>query len=157
MRERLETRIPRWFIGSSGALLMVTGIGKVWSGLGSAKYLALADPIIGIRLGHLMLLVGVAEIVIASLCFASKRPAIPLALIAWISVNFILYRFGLWSMNWHRPCRCMGNLTDALHISPTLADNVLKAVLAYLLIGSFLTLAWLWRRRRTRKQPIGAT
>jgi hypothetical protein len=40
----------------------------------------------------------------------------------------------------------MGSLTDTLHISPVVADNIMKVVLAYLLIGSYVTLFWLWRQ-----------
>jgi len=37
--------------------------------LGNSKFLAVIDPIIGIKFGFLMLVVGVAEIVIALVCF----------------------------------------------------------------------------------------
>ena len=39
----------------------------------------------------------------------------------------------------------MGNLTDALHIRPEVADNIMKAILGYLLIGSYGLLIWQWR------------
>lgn len=58
-----------WFTLSAGVILGITGIAKVWSGLGNSKLLAVVDPIIGIKFGHLMLVVGVAEIVIALVCF----------------------------------------------------------------------------------------
>ena len=41
----------------------------------------------------------------------------------------------------------MGNLTDALHIPPQTADTAMKIILAYLLIGSYASLFWLWRQR----------
>jgi len=62
----------------------------------------------------------------------------------------VVYRLGLWWMHWHRPCSCLGNLTDALHISPQVADNVMKVLLAYLLIGSYGLLIWKrWLERKT--------
>jgi hypothetical protein len=39
-------------------------------------------------------------------------------------------------------------LTDALHIKPETADTAMKIILAYLLIGSYGSLFWLWRQRR---------
>ena len=138
----------RWFSPSAGALLVITGIAKLWSGFGDAKLLTVVDPIIGIKFGHLMLLVGAAEIVISLLCFFSKRQTLVLGLVAWMSTNFVVYRLGLWWMDWHRPCSCLGNLTDALHISPQTADNIMKALLAYLLIGSYGLLMWNWRQGR---------
>jgi hypothetical protein len=46
------------------------------------------------------------------------------------------------------PCNCLGNLTDPLHISPQLADNIMKVVLSYPLIGSYRLLFWEWHARR---------
>ena len=58
-------------------------------------------------------------------------------MIAGLSTLFAVYRIGLWSLGWHRPCSCLGNLTDALHLSPVIVDNVMKVLLAYLMIGSY--------------------
>jgi hypothetical protein len=128
--------------------LAITGVAKVWSGLGSSEVLAVLDPILGIKFGRLMLAVGVVEIIIALVCFFNKRQMLVLGMVAWISTMFLLYRLGLVWMGWHRPCSCLGNLTDALHISPEVAKNIMKVVLAYLLIGSYATLFWLWPQRQ---------
>jgi len=143
----------KWFILSSGIVLAITGIAKIWSWLGNSKFLAVVDPIIGIKFGQLMLAVGVAEILIALVCFFSKRQTLALGLVAWMSTNFVVYRLGLWWMDWHRPCSCLGNLTDALHISPQTADNIMKVLLTYLLIGSYGLLMWQW----CSKQPTQST
>jgi hypothetical protein len=42
----------------------------------------------------------------------------------------------------------MGSLTSALHLSEKAADNIMKVVLAYLLIGSYGLLLWQWRQGR---------
>jgi hypothetical protein len=138
----------KWVLFSTGAILGITGIAKVWSGLGNSKFLAVADPIIGLKFGQLMLTVGMAEIAIALFCFFSQRQTVALGLVAWMSTNFVVYRLGLWWMHWHRPCNCLGNLTDALHISPQAADNIMKVLLAYLLIGSYGLLLWQWKQQR---------
>jgi hypothetical protein len=52
----------------------------------------------------------------------------------------------MWWMHWKRPCGCLGNLTDALHISPVLADDIMKVVLAYLFISSYGLLGLLIRQ-----------
>ena len=126
-----------WVLFSSGVILGITGIAKVWSAFGTSKFLAVIDPIFAITFGQLMLLVGLAEIAIALVCFFSKRQTLALGLVAWMSTNLLVYRLGLWWMDWHRPCNCLGNLTDALHISPQIADNIMKVLLACLLIGSY--------------------
>jgi hypothetical protein len=48
----------------------------------------------------------------------------------------------------------MGSLTDLLHISPRLADNIMKGVLACLLMGSYGILLWQWRQRRGQGQAV---
>ncbi len=102
-----------------------------------------------------MLGIGVAEIVIALICFFSKRQTLALGLVAWISTSFVVYRLGLWWMDWHRPCSCLGNLTDALQISPQVADNIMKVVLVYLLVGSYGLLLLEWQQGRKAVVGLG--
>lgn len=128
--------------------MAVTGVAKVWTALGDVKLLAVADPIVGISFKHLILSVGVMEVAVALACLFSKRETLALGLIAWISTSFAVYRFGLWWVDWKSPCGCLGNLTDALNISPQAADNIMKLVLAYLFIGSYGMLAYEWRQKR---------
>ena len=135
--KRTDGLLPKWFVLSAGVLLAITGLAKIWSSLDDSKFLSLADPIIGIKFGQLTLAVGLVEIAIALVCFFSKRQTLALGLVAWLSTNFVIYRLGLWWMGWKKPCSCLGNLTDALHISPQTADNIMKVLLAYLLIGSY--------------------
>ncbi len=151
---RTRSLLRDGFVLSAGAILAITGIAKAWSGLGNSKFLAVVDPIIGIKFGHLMLAVGAAEIAIALVCFFSKRQTLALGLVAWMSTNFVVYRLGLWWMDWHRPCNCLGNLTDALHLSPQTADNIMKVLLAYLLIGSYTLLFLKWRQNRSVTEGV---
>jgi hypothetical protein len=146
--ERSSGSLARMFVLSAGVVLAITGIAKIWSGLDNSKFLALVDPIIGIKFRQLILAVGLAEIVIALVCFFSKRQMLAIGLVAWMSTNFVVYRLGLWWMDWKKPCSCLGNLTDALGIAPQTADNIMKVVLAYLLIGSYGLLIWQWRKCR---------
>jgi hypothetical protein len=144
-------RARKWFIASAGTVLAFTGIAKVCSVFGHAKLLAVADPIAGIPFRWLLLAVGVVELPIAGVCFFSQNKRLATVLVAWLATNFLVYRLGLWWMGWHRPCGCMGKLTDALHISEHTADNIMKVVLAYLLIGSYGLLLWQWRQGRVAK------
>ena len=141
-------RLSQWFIASSGVILSATGIVKVWSAFGNSKLLSVADPIFGTEFKHLMLVVGMAEIVIALICFFGKQQKLALGLVAWLATNFVFYRLGLWWMDWHRPCSCLGNLTNALHIPPQTADSAMKIILGYLMVGSYTALFWFWRKRR---------
>src|ERR1035437_71226 len=136
------------FLLLAAVVLLTPGLAKAWSAFDGATILMTLDPILGIQIRHLMLTVGVLELIIASICLFGKSQKLKLGLIAWLTTSFVLYRLGLGWMGWQKPCSCMGNLTDALHIPPQTADTVMKIILAYLLIGSYASLFWLWRQKR---------
>ena len=138
----------KWQARSAAAILTVTGAAKVWTAFSDTKFIAVADPVTGIPFGRLMLAVGTIELIIAAVCLLIKSHKLSMALIAWLATGFLIYRVGLGWMDWKRPCGCMGNLTDALHIPPQTADTAMKIILAYLLIVSYSALFWLWRQQR---------
>lgn len=161
-RTWISERSLRLFLLSTAGIMTTVGMAKVFSVFSGTRLLSVLDPIFVIQFRYLMLAAGLAEIVIAIVCFFGKRQTLAIVLVAWLSANFVVYRFGLWWMGWHRPCGCLGNLTDALHISPQSADNIMKVVLAYLLIGSYGLLLWEWRQRKRddkgpRSGPASAT
>jgi hypothetical protein len=149
----MNSILRRWFLPAAGAVLASTGLAKVYSAIGPARALDVADPIVGLPFRQLMLLVGLAELFIAFLCLFTDKRQLSLLAVAWLSTNFLVYRAGLWWMGWHKPCSCLGNLTDALHLSPQAADNVMKVILACLLIGSY----WiLWRDWCSARRGCGS-
>ena len=141
-------RLPNHFIKISGLVLAITGLAKLSSSLGNALILQNPDPILHITFRQVFWVVGVIELAIGVSCLFSKRIWLPAVLIAWLATIFGAYRFGFVLIGWHKPCSCLGNLTDLLHISPQTADFAMKIILAYLLIGSYATLFWLWRQNR---------
>jgi len=149
-----QDRFGTVFIGTAGAVLVATGLAKGFSAIGPARALDTADPLIGISFRQLLLLVGLVELLIAFFCLFTERRRFSVLALAWISTNFLVYRIGLWFIGWHRPCGCMGSLTDLLHISPRVADNIMKAVLAYLLIGSYAILFRQCRQRRAQERAV---
>src|SRR4051794_31999753 len=82
------------FILSAGVILLVTGGAKIWSSLGTARVLAVGDPLVSIQFGHLMLVVGIVEIVVAFICFSSKWHILTSGLVAWLATTFAIYRTG---------------------------------------------------------------
>ena len=147
----------KWFLRLAGISLTLTAIGKAFSAIGPARALDTPDPLVGIPFRQLLLLVGLAELLIAFFCLFTDKRRFSLLVVAWISTNFLVYRLGLWFIGWHRPCGCMGSLTDILHLSPQAADNIMKGVLAYLLIGSYGILLWEWRAARGAPAPLKET
>ena len=137
----------RFFVLISGGLLCGTAIAKFLSANGSARILQSDDPIFSLSFHDIFLIAGVVELVVGSICLFSRNTKLCLGLIAWLATNFTFYHMGLLLVDYTRPCHCLGNLTDALHLSPYVADVVTKAILAYLLVGSYGSLFWLWRKK----------
>lgn len=140
-------KIARFFLYSAGAILLFTAMAKFISSAGHGAILRMSDPLIGIPFRDILLLAASVEAVTAVICLLNNRIGLSAGLVAWLSTCLAAYRFSLWQIGWHKPCSCLGNLTDALQISPRLADNIMKGVLIYLLIGSYYTSLWLWRRK----------
>jgi len=143
-----------WFIVSAGGVLLITGIAKVVSASGSARLLDISDPIFAVSFRNLMLLVGLLELAVSAICFLTLKRQLSLCLVGWLATSFLLYRSGLWFLNWNRPCSCLGSLTDALHLSPELAETIAKVLSVYLLVGSITSLLYL---RRSLFLRVGTT
>jgi hypothetical protein len=127
-------------------LLVVTAAAKSWSVFGESTLLREVDPLFGLSFRTLMVVAATLEIGVAAICLL--RPAVDgLLAVAWLSTAFLAYRVGLWWIGWKKPCNCLGNLTDALNISPQVADNVMKGLLAFMLIGSVSLLILHWHNK----------
>ena len=137
-------KLARIFLFSAGVILTITGAAKVVSGFGSARVLQVPDPVFYISFQTLFWLVGVLEIVVASYCFFGKRILLKTGSVAWLASGFVLYRMALKWLDYQKPCSCLGSLTGALHIAPDKADLIMRIVLAYLFIGSYVILTWIW-------------
>ncbi len=150
----MKDKIISYYFYSAGALLLITATAKIITCFAGIPLLQMPDPIMLIPYRILFLLVGTLELVIAWVCLWRNKTALKAQLVAWLATCFIAYRLGLFLFDHLRPCPCLGNLTDALHISPQTGDVAMKIILAYLLIGSYATLFWLWRQRK-RAVEIG--
>jgi hypothetical protein len=129
------------FIVSASIILILTAVAKIVSAFGSVSVLDVADPLFGIPFRHLMLAVGVTELIVAAICLCTKNTTLSIGLIAWIATQFLLYRFALWAVGWQKPCGCLGHVTDALNISAHTADWIMKGALTYLFAGSWFLLS----------------
>jgi hypothetical protein len=136
------------FIYSSALVLLATALAKLASSVGHSEVLQMSDPLLRISFKHAFLVAGIMELVVSGACFTSKDNVFSLKIIAWMATCFLVYRVGLYVIGWHKPCHCLGNLTDVIHISPDTADLIMKTILAYLLLGSYGALFFLGRNQR---------
>jgi hypothetical protein len=156
MKDQFMQTKPAWpvrfFLCSAGMLLILTGAAKLISAAGSARILQMPDPLLMIPFGYVFWIAGITEILVAFVCFFSNRTRLSAGLVAWLATTFLIYRIGLLCLGSYKLCGCLGNLTDAVHISPQTADLIAKTVLGYLLIGSYATIFHL--RRPHSRNPI---
>ena len=149
----VDGKPAKWFLYSAAALLFLTGASKVYSAFGDGKILDAEDPIVGVTYAQLILWLGVAELIVAALSLYSKTQRVSLRLIAGMATSFLGYRVLLWYTHSPRPCACMGHLADPLGLSPETADTIMKVVLAYLLVGSYVTVGWLGKQTQQVSPP----
>jgi hypothetical protein len=135
-----------WFLLSAGGILALNGTSSLLGVFGKSSVMDLTDPVLGISFRHLLLFAGIIELIVAFLCLFTNKGTLALGLIAWLAVNFAVYRVGLWTMSWHHPYAWLAGLMGGLDISPLIADGIVAVILAYLLIGG---IAMLWVKRRT--------
>jgi hypothetical protein len=144
-------RLTYLFVKSAGVLLLITALAKIFTGLvGHTRILGFPDPILAIPFRAELLLVGALEIIIAAVCFFTKRIRLQLGLVAWLATSFAAYRFGLWLVG-IQFCKCLGDIPDALHLSTHTANTITASILIYLLLGSYggLIGKWILNSRRS--------
>jgi hypothetical protein len=144
---KIASVLEMTFVISAGSILLITGAAKLWSAFGQVRILEFPDPITNISFRHLMLLTSVIEMMVALVCLLLRKVQLALILVAWLATIFLIYRLGLWWLDWQTPCHCLGSLTGRLGIPSQTADTIMKIVLAYLLIGSYIML-WFSKRRK---------
>jgi len=118
----------------------VTGLVKLLSFFVHTRVLQLSDPIMQIPFRELFLVAGLIELAIAAYCLISNKINNSLVIIAWLSTIFLTYRLALFWVGWQLPCPCLGYVIQMLHISPVLADMIMKIVMGYMIVGSYIHL-----------------
>ncbi len=137
----MQSKFAHLFLCLAGIVLLAAAVAKLVSSFGSAKILQNPDPVIGLAFRNVFRVVGAMELAIALACLFGRRIKLRAGLVAWLATTIFAYRFDLVWIGYQKPCSCLGNLTDALHMA-------MKIILAYLLVGSYATLFWLWRQRK---------
>jgi hypothetical protein len=112
--------------------------------------LIVLDPIFGMPMRFAILMMGVVELMAAAFCFFGRQPNFQLALIAWLSINFLIYRMGLLWQGAHTTWGCLGNSISYFRFSSGEIDIGLDLVLAFFLLGSCILLLLTSTKRWTQ-------
>lgn len=140
---RLEVLVPL-----AGAILFFLGSAEILGGLARTTFASMQDPVFGISFGHVMLIFGLAQVCVAFLCLFTNRKVLSLSLVAWLSMIFVVYRAGLWSLGWYYSS---GFKMTPIGISLTDTDIILSLSSFLLLVVSLSTLWNEYRAKRSAK------
>lgn len=113
---------------------------KLYSAAGEARILAVRDPLLLLTNRELLLAAGLLELAVAAYLLFGRNARIKLWLLAWLGVNFLLYRLALAWIAPGKPCPCLGTLAERLPLRPDKVDLLLKLVILYMLGGSLFFL-----------------
>jgi hypothetical protein len=134
------------FILTAGGLLLGAALVRFLILIGNVPQLHRADPLLGLPLPLGILLVGCFELVVAIICLFGSRPGLQAGLLAWASINYLVFRIGLVWMGIHPEWTCLGSLTDPLHLARGTSGFAFSYVIpCALLVGSLAALLWQWR------------
>ena len=141
----------RYFILSSGAILLAAALTRFLIAAGSAQVMSLPEPVLGIPLRYAVLLVGAFELAMAMICLFGRQTGLQLGWLAWLVTNYAVYRIGLVTMGIHQQATCIGSLTDPLHLTRGVMGFIVGLLPLYLLLGSYAAVIWLWLEGRRAK------
>jgi len=132
-------KFRQFFLISVAIILTASGALKMIGSSLDLRFLSEPDPILTFfTTRQIMIGTALVEFLFAALILFLDG-SMPNCLIAWLSTNFLMYRFGLWIIGAGR-CPCLGSLEAWLGISPALADYISTFCLFYLFFGSYLIL-----------------
>jgi len=134
---RYGNAVSNAFILTAALVLTTTAAAKLYSAGGSARILQAVDPVFQIQFRSLFLGVAAIELAAAGVSLSYRSRMWPVALIAWLSTLFALYRGSAWFLAEGKPCPCLGALTETLQMPQRVADGVMLLLLAYLIVGSY--------------------
>ncbi len=150
--------LSKVFVRAAGLSLLVPALAKIYSGTAQVPSLSDVDPVFGVPFRYLFFSAGIIEVGVALVCLFSRKWLLSTLLVAFLAANLLLYRVVLLSIGWTQPCKCMGNMVEALRISPETADLLMKLLLGCLLTGSLTALSWMWiynnRNRRSHSEDM---
>ena len=146
----------RLFIISAVIILLLTSVSKLASVGSASAVLDERNPVVDLLTNRQLLgLAGCVELLVAGMVMIMKDPLLRQSFVLWIASVFLVYRMGLWHLGYGSTCFCLGVASQWVPLSMYSQDIMMRGLLAYLLVGSVLSLAWEISRTKnaTHVQP----
>ena len=142
LRPNLWSTITFLYLKSAGVLLCITGVAKLISASQKVAALEIPDPIMTFLPNkQIATIAGILELGIAIYVLQTRNTGKQLIAIAWISLLFVAYHFGLHMLHFHGLCPCLGNADKWLRLKDNTVNNITTCLIAYLFCGSLILLS----------------
>ncbi len=115
---------------STGALLLLTSLAKIYSVVNPNQVLGLKDPILMVP--ETVLFLGVAAAELGVVYCAFTRPQLFEWSMALLVSGMASYRLVYWYVYPRKPCPCLGSLGDIFHVSESVVEAVTSGLFWYL-------------------------
>ncbi len=135
-------------------ILLVAGMAKFLAFRSPAHFLETSDPVLGIKVRTLMLVLAICELSLAAFLTLSNQTSLKLLLTAYCGANFLAYHGALIWMKAPQPCSCLGNFTEWVPLAPRAMSLVLLGCCLFMFTGA--TLLLVLRRNATASTGVDA-
>ena len=132
--------VVKWYLWTSGAILMLAGVSKVIGLQRPAAFLSNPNSVFSF-ISNQVIMVGVSfvEISVAILLLSSIFDLLSrLKMLFWIASLFAIYRSILFISKEPEPCRCFGQIFDWFHLEDSVVRLITNGAFLFLLVPSSL-------------------
>jgi hypothetical protein len=139
-RSALWATVVKWYLWTSGAILMLAGVSKVIGLQRPAAFLSNPNSVFSF-ISNQVIMVGVSfvEISVATLLLSSIFDLLSrLKMLFWIASLFAIYRSILFISKEPEPCRCFGQIFDWFHLEDSVVQLITNGAFLFLLVPSSL-------------------
>jgi len=141
----------KFFFSAAGTILLFAAIERFLIASGNSPILSLPDPALGISLRYSILITGLIEFAVATVCLSNRSAYFKAGWLAWCITNYFIFKINVLRMYCSPQATCIGNLTDPLQISRGYYGRVTTLLPLLLAAGSYAALASFWIIRRKRR------
>jgi DNA-directed RNA polymerase subunit RPC12/RpoP len=144
----METKSLRWFLMSAAIFVMMSSLIRFailfQDTLASRMMLSASDKLLGFSVHDELWMLAVIELVVSGCLLFMSNTLNRLLLLAWATTNYFVLKFGFVCHDINPSTTAIGSLSDPFHLAHGISAQILNLVPLYLLLGSYVSLGWIW-------------